>query len=257
MIKIIKSAFIKVFEAKVMIVFGIMFVCGTTAITTLYTQYISKKTVKEALPNIVLQMANKSHAKISIINEKLVELIGQCNHWSGGAWLVYDGKTKIVRFVDVFANDPYFGGVYSTKYLDGNDFYRREHVLDSFAYEKIALIEDYDVVDMSDDLWSYSSFFVSFKTNVWKITNSKFEKLNIKPIQPQALFLSTIKYSGDLIYIFAITTTANKFCNTSSMVLTDNEKIHYTGVALKKIALESSDILSIFKYDDFESHEKP
>ena len=54
------------------------------------------------------------------VNNELASLVSKCGIGSGSAFIEFDKKTKIMTFIEVFANDPFHGGTYASKYIKGN-----------------------------------------------------------------------------------------------------------------------------------------
>jgi hypothetical protein len=244
--RILENVLTKIITEKLSILITIFLLTLTPIISVHFSKKASVSEVNKYLPEMILQITNKTHTNIDIVNDKLALLVDRCGAWSGGAWLTYNAKSKEVHFNEVFANDPYMGGAYPTKYVKGNDFYLSTHTLDDFAYGVVNQIEEYAVIDTDNDLWQYSRFFKSIKENWWKITNQTLKKRNLPSVLPQRLYLATVKYSDTLIYIFALTTSEKSYCNLSEIISSENDKIHRTGIELKKLSVEAEEILKIF-----------
>ena len=65
-------------------------------------------------------------------------------------------------------------------------------------------------------------------------------------VKPKKMYLSTVKYNDNIIYIFALTTSEKNYCNLSDIISSENDKIHKTGTELKKLSVEAEEILKIF-----------
>ena len=169
--KILENVIIKFLTEKLYIIIAL----ATTSLTPILSIHFSKKAsvseVNKYLPEMIAPITNKTHTTIAAVNDKLAALVDKCGSWSGGAWLIYNAKLKEVQFIEPLANDPYMSGVYSTKHVKGNDFYREIHPLDDFAYSFVSGIKEYEVIDMDNDLWQFSRFFKSLQKNIWKSNN--------------------------------------------------------------------------------------
>lgn len=244
--KILENVIIKFLTEKLYIIIAL----AITSLTPILSIHLSKKAsvseVNKYLPEMIMQITNKTHISIDAVNDKLAIFVDKCGSWSGGAWLIYNSKSKEVKFIQVFANDPYMGGVYPTRYVKGNAFYRETHSLDDFAYGFVSGIKEYEVIDMDNDLWQFSRFFKSLQENIWKITNQTMKQRHLPIIKPKKMYLSTVKYSNNIIYIFALTTSEKNYCNLSDIISSENDKIHRTGNELKKLSSEAEKILKIF-----------
>ena len=244
--KILQNVIIKFLTEKLYIIITIAITSLTPILSIHFSKKASVSQVNKYLPKMIAQITNKTHTGINTVNDRLSALVDKCGSWSGGAWLVYNAKTKEINFNEVFANDPYMGGVYPTKYVKGNDFYLLTHALDDFAYGFINGIEEYEVIDMDNDLWQFSRFFKSLQENIWKITNQTMKQRHLPIIKPKKMYLSTVKYNDNIIYIFALTASEKNYCNLSKIISSENDRIHRTGMELKKLSSEAEEILKIF-----------
>jgi len=244
--KILENVIIKFLTEKLYIIIALAITSLTPILSIHFSKKASVSEVNKYLPEIIIQITNKTHASIDVVNDKLAIFVDKCGSWSGGAWLIYNAKLKEVQFIEPLANDPYMGGVYSTKYVKGNDFYREIHPFDDFAYSFVSGIKEYEVIDMDNDLWQFSRFFKSLQKNIWKITNQTMKQRGLPMIKPKKMYLSTVKYNDNIIYIFALTTSEKNYCNLSDIISSENDKIHRTGTELKKLSVEAEEILKIF-----------
>ena len=236
----IKKSLVAILANKIIAIFIACFFVFIEFTNHLVSKHFIIKEVKTLIPKI-------NATDVVNVNNDLATFISKCGDFSGGAFIEFNYSTKVIHFIEVFANDPFSGGVYPTKYIKGNDFYMRSHTVDDFAMQVISGVQDYGYFNFQSELWEYSKFFISLKKNIWKIMNERLikEKITTKAI-PKALYITTLKNDSNIVYIFAITISAKTYCDFTNAVATDREKIHITGSELNKLKINAGYTLNVF-----------